>query len=89
MKTFHIIVKGRVQQVFFRKYTQEKALELNLVGWVRNLPDKSVECMISGQIFNCKEFIDWCYQGSPLSKVENVVATEVNQPLNETTFSIR
>jgi protein-tyrosine phosphatase len=89
MKTYHIVVKGRVQQVFFRKYTYEKAIELGLFGWVRNLPDKSVECVICGPIFNCNEFIKWCYKGSPLSKVEEVIVNELNKPIEENFFEIR
>lgn len=89
MKTYHIIIKGRVQQVFFRKYTHEKATALGLFGWVRNLPDKSVECVISGQIFNCNTFINWCYKGSPLSKVEEVIVNELNETLEEKSFEIR
>ena len=51
-KTIHAFVSGRVQGVFYRQSTQKKARELNLTGWVRNLPDKHVELMASGELPN-------------------------------------
>ncbi|MDP6476716.1 MAG: acylphosphatase, partial [Nitrospinaceae bacterium] len=59
----HIIVHGRVQGVFFRASTQTRALELSLVGWVRNLPDSSVEIHAEGDRENLELLIEWCRQG--------------------------
>ena len=47
--TLHAQIFGKVQGVFFRDYTKRKADELNLVGWVRNIPDGTVEAVISGR----------------------------------------
>ena len=44
----HIIVRGRVQGVSFRYYTLLRANELGVVGWVRNLPDGTVEVLAEG-----------------------------------------
>lgn len=44
----HIIYSGRVQGVGFRFTVQRSALKLKLVGWVKNLPNGSVEVMIEG-----------------------------------------
>lgn len=78
MKTLNIVVTGKVQGVWFRKYTQEKALELGLTGWVKNLPTgNQVEIMVSGTKEQLELFKEWCHQGSPLSKVESVSHKEI------------
>ena len=46
LKQVHLIVRGRVQGVFFRAATQREARRLGLTGWVRNRPDGSVEICI-------------------------------------------
>lgn len=44
----HVIVHGRVQGVSFRYFTQLRAAELGVTGWVRNLPDRTVEVTAEG-----------------------------------------
>ena len=51
----HIFISGRVQGVFFRQFIQEKARELELFGWVQNLPDGRVEVIADG--ISCKKFL--------------------------------
>ena len=68
--TVHIKVTGLVQGVFFRKSTKLEAERLGLVGWVRNLKDKSVEIMATGGKSPLEDFCNWCKKGPPLSKVE-------------------
>ncbi|HJL72815.1 MAG TPA: acylphosphatase [Nitrospinaceae bacterium] len=68
----HIMVHGRVQGVFFRASTQTRALELSLVGWVRNLPDSWVEIHAEGDQKNLELLIEWCRQGPPSAKVTRV-----------------
>ncbi len=68
----HIMVHGRVQGVFFRASTQTRALELSLVGWVRNLPDSWVEIHAEGDQENLELLIEWCRQGPPSAKVTRV-----------------
>lgn len=67
-----IIVTGKVQGVYFRKYTQWKAEELQLNGLVRNEPDGSVYIEAEGDQENVDALVKWCHLGSPLSKVESV-----------------
>jgi acylphosphatase len=68
-----IIIKGRVQGVFFRASTKDKADELGLSGEVRNMPDGAVEVLVAGDEGKVKELIEWCYTGPPRAQV-----TEVN-----------
>lgn len=72
MKAIHLVIHGRVQGVFFRKYTYEKANDLQLKGLVRNLPNGDVEVIAEGTEDVLEEFVTWCYQGSPASKVERI-----------------
>lgn len=70
--TREIIATGKVQGVFFRKYTCEAADAIGITGFVKNLPDQSVYILATGTNEQLEEFINWCRQGSPKSKVEKV-----------------
>ena len=65
-------VYGRVQGVFFRATTQEVARELGLKGYVRNLPDGSVEAVFEGDEEGVRKAIEWCHRGPPTARVERV-----------------
>jgi acylphosphatase len=71
-KRIHIIVRGRVQGVFFRIHTQDIALKLDLSGWVRNCSDSSVEIVAEGNEKSLKNFEEWCYNGPPSSNIDTV-----------------
>ena len=75
-KRYHIVIAGEVQGVCFRAYTREKAMQLNVCGYVRNLPDATVEAVIEGEEAATEKMLQWFYQGSPLSRVEAVHAKE-------------
>jgi acylphosphatase len=68
----HIFVEGFVQGVFFRANTFERAKELQLTGWVRNLPDGRVEILVEGEKEKVEKLIEWAKIGPSLAKVENV-----------------
>ena len=68
----HVIFKGKVQGVFFRRTAKNKAEGLGLVGWVRNRPDGSVETVTQGPKSGVEKFIAWCKKGPPFAKVEGV-----------------
>jgi len=72
MDRIHVIFRGKVQGVWFRANCQKKALELGLKGWVRNLPDGSVECIAEGPGKDLEELIDWCRNHQPVAKVTGV-----------------
>jgi acylphosphatase len=68
----HVYVAGQVQGVFFRDSTREKAEQLGLTGWVKNLSDGRVEALFEGPSERIREMIRWCEQGPPHAEVENV-----------------
>lgn len=67
-------VTGRVQGVFFRDSTREKAQDLGLYGHVTNAPDGAVEALFEGPSEAVREMVRWCEQGPPNASVENVDA---------------
>lgn len=68
----HIFVSGKVQGVFFRSSTRDKALELGIAGWVRNLGDGRVEAVFEGNQENVEKMVEWCRRGPQYALVENV-----------------
>ncbi len=68
----HVFISGRVQGVFYRASTRDKAVELGLSGWVRNLPDGRVEALFQGDEEKVKEMIAWCERGPSYSSVSNI-----------------
>ena len=72
-----VVVYGRVQGVFFRAPTRERATELGLVGWVRNRPDGTVEAHLQGPRDQVEAMRAWCEIGSPLSQVARVAEEHV------------
>jgi acylphosphatase len=75
MKAVHIIVVGYVQGVGFRSNTQRQASKLGLSGWVRNLPDGSVEIHAEGDDAALGEFVEWC-RGGPSDAIVEVVSVD-------------
>jgi acylphosphatase len=70
-------VRGRVQGVYFRASTQEKAVELGLAGEVRNLQDETVEVLVAGGKEQVDRLIAWCHLGPPRARVEEVVVEDI------------
>ncbi len=68
----HLIITGKVQGVFFRAETCRAAEIYGVTGWVRNLPDKSVEAVVEGDAEDVQSLINWCWKGSPHSVVDEV-----------------
>lgn len=72
MVEMYCVVTGKVQQVAYRAYVQESATELEVVGYVRNLSDGSVEILAQGLPETLKEFVEYLHEGSLMAKVESV-----------------
>lgn len=88
-KTIRAVVSGRVQGVFFRAYTQEAAIRYGVKGWVRNLPDGSVEALVSGESEQVDRMIGWLHTGSPSSLVSRVTLEETEPDEQFASFEIR
>ena len=67
-----VVVRGRVQGVFFRAETGERARSLGLAGWVRNNPDETVEAVFQGDRDRVESMIAWCRRGPAAANVEDV-----------------
>ncbi len=67
-------IHGRVQGVFFRRWTADKAGALGVRGWVRNRRDGSVEVEAYGDDEAVEALIAACRTGPPAAKVERMVA---------------
>ncbi len=66
------MISGRVQGVFYRKFTQDIAATLGLQGWIRNLDNGDVECLVCGEEAEVEKLIVWLRQGPPYAKVTAV-----------------
>ncbi len=75
-KAFQIQVIGKVQGVYYRQSTREKAIELDLKGTVQNLSDGSVLIHAEGNENNIQQLISWCHKGPIMAKVSEVKSTE-------------
>ncbi len=73
-----ITVKGRVQGVFYRNYTKQYALSLDLKGKVRNLINGDVEIFAFGKKEDLELLSNWAKKDSPLSKVTEVIVDDIN-----------
>ncbi len=72
MTQAHVFISGFVQGVGFRHFIRSQARELGLTGWVKNVPDGSVEAAFQGPKEKIEEIIKHCKRGPFLSEVEKV-----------------
>lgn len=72
MKTVNLKIHGLVQGVFFRKYTLEKAVELGILGTVRNHADGTVLVEATGEEETLGAFVSWCHKGPERARVSRV-----------------
>ncbi|MBI5590138.1 MAG: acylphosphatase [Deltaproteobacteria bacterium] len=66
------VITGKVQGVYFRAETQRAALKRNVLGWVRNRSNGSVEALFEGDEPSVTGMLEWCWQGSQFSRVQHV-----------------
>lgn len=72
IKRVKLLIEGRVQGVSMRYYTQQKATELGLKGFVRNLSDGRVEAVFEGPEDKIEKMMTWCETGSPHARVDSI-----------------
>ena len=68
----HVYASGRVQGVYYRASTREAARDRGVDGWVRNLDDGRVEAVFEGPEAAVEGMVEWCHEGSPRARVEDV-----------------
>ncbi len=82
-------VRGRVQGVFYRASTCDRAAELGLVGWVRNCADGSVELEAEGPREQVDQLVAWCRRGPAGARVTGVEIEELSETQGEHEFRVR
>lgn len=89
LQKFKIVVAGRVQGVYFRMFTQNKAKNLGIKGTVCNLPDGRVEIIAEAEQEAMEKFLKWCHKGPITARVDNVEITELTPDEPLLTFFIK
>jgi len=82
-----VVVAGLVQGVFFRDSCRRAALEHRVAGWVRNLPDGTVEAVFEGEADRVERMVAWARRGPDRAVVEQVTVVD-EQPEGLTSFRI-
>jgi acylphosphatase len=82
------VVSGLVQGVFFRDTCRQVAAEQRLTGWVRNLPDGTVEAVFEGEPDRVAAAVEWARRGPPQAMVSAIAAYD-ERPEGLPGFEIR
>lgn len=88
MPTFHLLIKGKVQGVFYRASAKETANKTGVKGWVKNTSEGNVEAVVTGDEEQLQQFIAWCKKGPARAKVDDVIVSEQKET-HFVDFSIR
>ena len=73
----HVRVSGMVQGVFYRAFTQDKAKDLGINGWVRNIPGGGVEAVLEGERQKIGELLAMMKKGPASSMVSGIELSEI------------
>ncbi|MCF8110648.1 MAG: acylphosphatase [Desulfobacteraceae bacterium] len=88
-KAVRAIINGRVQGVNYRMATSMAADRYGVGGWVRNVPDGTVEAYIEGDAQNVDAMLDWCRKGPPAASVTDVRVNEEEYTGKYSDFTVR
>lgn len=88
MKRVRAIISGRVQGVWYRAHTRDKAVALGVVGFVRNLPDGTVEIVAQGEDAKVDALMDWAHVGPPLGEVSEVRVRDMAEEEDFVSFEV-
>lgn len=78
LQTISILVKGKVQGVYFRHFTKSTAEQLGVSGTVKNLPDGNVFIIATGEDYQLNDLIKFCKEGPPKAVVTEIIKEEMN-----------
>lgn len=84
----HVFVSGRVQGVYYRASTRDRAQENGVDGWVKNLTDGRVEAVFEGDREAVDAMVEWCHTGSERARIDDVTV-EYGEPTGIGGFEIR
>jgi acylphosphatase len=87
-KHYNVIIRGKVQGVFYRASTKDKAIELGIKGYVMNMDDGSVFMEAEADQLQLDKLIQWCKRGPIGARVDHVEVEE-RELLNYQNFDIR
>jgi acylphosphatase len=79
MPTVHLIIKGKVQGVFYRATARDEAEKLGLTGWIKNTSEGNVEVVVNGSQELIDRYIAWCWKGPSRAKVESVEVKDLQE----------
>lgn len=85
----HVIITGKVQGVWFRASTKQKAEQLGIKGWVKNTSDGKVEAFFQGTENKVKKILEWCKNGPSLAEVLDVQVEDASYDNVYDDFKIR
>jgi acylphosphatase len=85
-RTVNILISGRVQGVYFRRFTKNKAQDLGIKGTIRNRADGRVEIIAQAEADILEPFIQWCHKGPITARVDLVELCEIQA--NEAEFTL-
>jgi acylphosphatase len=78
IKTYRLTIRGKVQGVWYRASAKDQALRLGLTGKIWNEYDGDVGAYVQGTLDKILAFIEWCKEGPPLAKVDEVIEEEMH-----------
>jgi acylphosphatase len=73
MPTVHLLIKGKVQGVYYRASAKEAAEKWHISGWIKNTPEGHVETLASGEEADLRSFVEWCKRGPERAVVSDVI----------------
>lgn len=88
MKTYHYIIKGIVQGVFFRQNTREAAFRYDVKGTVKNVYNGDVEVYAQGSDESIAQFEEYLNRGPSLARVDKVIKEVLDIDETYTSFDI-
>ena len=88
LKTFLITIKGKVQGVYFRESTRQKATALGLTGTAENLSNGDVQIFVTGDETAINNLLEWCHKGPPDANVSEVIPEQILLQ-HYTTFTVK
>lgn len=79
MPTVHLVIKGKVQGVFFRATAKDVAQAMDIKGWVKNTPDGAVEILATGSEDALQQFIEWSKRGPDKALVTSIAVSTTGE----------